>query len=319
MKEHLKRYIAEGASPQTRGLRVLLEYFYAMEQFRHLARERIPVVSVFGSARALPDSETYKQGYEMGRLLYREKYAVITGGSTGVMEAANQGVADEIANDICRQHKLPSLEEARASQEYKDLLKRYSLGLHISLQFEESENPWVGTGATFHYFMVRKFFFASLSHAFIACEGGWGTRDELYEMLTLVQTGKAPLMPIIFLSNDPTHLKNDLMHTIKEKYIDREDLNIIDFVDQPADAIEIIKNFYKHFHRVDYLRRKIIRLYLRKKPGSAMRHFLHDIWPKYQNGLKNYQLRQKTLDIVKRPGFSYGIVRRFINELSEGI
>ncbi len=312
MKEHLTRYIEEGKAPHLRGLRVLLEYFYAADQFRHLRKSDIPVVSVFGSARAQPDSPPYQRAYELGQRLFRAGFSVITGASQGVMQAANQGVADAIADHVIRSKKAVKEHDIRNSDLYQQLLKKYSLGLRITLPFEEGENPWVGTGATFHYFMVRKFFFASLSRAFIACEGGWGTRDELFEMLTLIQTGKAPLMPIIYLSRDPTHLKQDMHHAVKAGYIDREDLHLISIVRQPANAVKIISNFYTHFYRLDYVRRKTIRLYFRKRPTREQKKVLKEIWPRYKNRFMEYRWRNNGIAIVKRPGVSYGAVMRLI-------
>ena len=317
MKEHLKRFIDEGSSPHMRGLRIMLEYFYAAEQFSHLRRNRIPVVSVFGSARASPNSEPFRRAYEVGQRLYKANFAVVTGASKGVMLAANQGVADAISDKLRKKNPDRSIESIRKSDGYKSDLKNHSLGLRISLPFEEGENPWVGSGATFHYFMVRKFFFASLSHAFIACEGGWGTRDELFEILTLVQTGKAPLMPVVYLSRDASHLRQDLGHAAKEKYIDREDLQLLDIVKKPAQAVQIVRNFYRHFYRLDYIHRKTIRLFLRKAPSARDKRAVKHLWPKFSDALMDYKWRDKALDIVKRPGHSYGAVRRFLRQLNQ--
>jgi uncharacterized protein (TIGR00730 family) len=319
MKEHLKRYIDEGTSSHLRGIRVLLEFFYASDQFNHLKRARTPVVSVFGSARSKPNSKLYKKAYNIGRLLYDAKYAVLTGGSTGVMEAANQGVADAIVTELDKKKKYGTPDMIRHSEEYTRLLKKYSLGLRISLPVNETENPWLGTTATFHYFMIRKFYFASLSHAFMALEGGWGTRDELFEILTLVQTGKAPLMPIIYVSRDPTHIKVDMTHALKENYISRKDLHLIDFVQQPKRAVSIVTEFYKHFYRLDYMSKNTIRFFLHNPPSREFIRAIKDIWPKFQKGLVEYRLRNKSLYIIRKHGYSYGLIRQFINKLNQKV
>lgn len=315
MREHLKRYIDQGPSPNIRGLRILLEFFYASEKLVHLKRWKIPVVSVFGSARATPNHPAYRRAYEIGKRLYQGGYAVVTGASRGVMEAANQGVSDAIAQSIRHKKKI-SLKKAMASAAYRQELRKYSLGLRISLPKEEEENPWVGSAATFHYFMIRKFFFATLSRAFIACEGGWGTRDEMFEMLTLVQTGKAPLLPIIYVSRNATHLKKDFLHAVKEKYIDPDDLHLIKFVKSPASAVKIIDHFYRRIEFIDYFRGQNIRLTARKKHQAQLKRALKAAWPKYKKFFKDYRWKGRNLELLDFKGRSYGTLRKLIDTLN---
>ncbi len=271
MREHLKEYIDSSQTPDVRGLRILLEYFYANEIFGQITKNRIKVVSVFGSARARPNSLDYRLAYRLGELLYRSRFAVVTGASRGIMQAANQGVADAIGRELAARMRGKTLKEIRQSPAYQRLLNRHSVGLSISLPAEPRSNPFVGVRATFHYFMVRKFFFGTLSSAFVACEGGWGTRDELYEILTLVQTGKAPVMPIIYLSPNFRHLERDFQHALRKKYIASEDLHLIHLVRTPEAAARLIEEFYRVVDQVRYERDHIVRIALKKRIGAATR------------------------------------------------
>ncbi len=267
MKEHLKKYIDQSGTPEVRGLRILLEYFYATEIFKKITSSQSRIISVFGSARTQPHSPEYRIAHRVGWLLYQMGFAVVTGASRGIMQAANQGVADAIAADLLKgRRKGPSEEEIRHSQAYRRILERHSVGLSISLPMELESNPFVGVGATFHYFMVRKFFFGSLSSGFIACEGGWGTRDELFEILTLVQTGKAPLMPIIYLSPDPSHMARDIRHALKKGYISPADTHLIHLVRTPEEAVREIGRFYRNVNRILYERDQSVRIQLKSSP-----------------------------------------------------
>ena len=153
-----------------RVLRIQAEF---VEGFGLLAE--VPrAVSVFGSARTPRDSGEYAQGRELGAALARAGYAVITGGGPGAMEAANRG-----------------------AQESGGL----SVGLGIELPFEQGLNDWVDLGISFRYFFVRKTMFVKYACAFVVLPGGYGTMDELFEALTLVQTGKVTMFPIVLLGS----------------------------------------------------------------------------------------------------------------------
>lgn len=317
MKDHLKKYIEDSRTPEVRGLRILLEYFHATEMFNAVTGNGIKVVSVFGSARIQPHALEYRLAYRVGQLLYKAGFAVVTGASRGVMQAANQGVADAIATEIVSHKKAKSLADARESGRYKKALPRYSVGLSISLPMEEMANPYVGTKATFHYFMVRKFFFGTLSSAFIACEGGWGTRDELFEMLTLVQTGKSPVMPIIYLSRDPKHLEQDIRHTIKKGYIVPEDQRLIQVVKTPEAAVRIIQNFYRNVKEVAYDRDNITRISLKAPPAPSLMKRVEDLL--MENYPDKLPLEWRGSDLILRnyrPA-SYGTLRHVIDLLNE--
>jgi uncharacterized protein (TIGR00730 family) len=129
-----------------------------------------PAVCVFGSARTNPGDEEYKLARETGRAIGEAGFAVITGGGPGTMEAANRGAQDAGA---------------------------LSVGLNIELPHEQELNPYVDLGIVFHYFFARKLMFVRYSDAFVAFPGGFGTLDETFELLTLIQTGKAIDHPIV--------------------------------------------------------------------------------------------------------------------------
>jgi len=299
MKKHLLEYIASTKSDSVRGLRILVEYFYALEIFRPVIKSDIHIVSVFGSARLKPGNKEYEVAKKIGRLLYQNGFAVVTGASQGIMEAANEGVVDGMVAKFkkLKKFKSRSIQEIKKSSKFEKELDHYSLGLKISLPFEPDSNPHLGVVATFHYFMVRKFFFATLSSAFIACEGGWGTRDELFEMLTLVQTGKMPLMPIIYISPNPKHLKDDLNYSVKRGYISREDLNLIQIVSDYKKAVNIVKRFYSIVKTISYDRKQDVIVTLKKELSRPQKARVKNIVEKkYKKNIsRGYSVRQEEI------------------------
>lgn len=317
MKEHLKKYIDESKTSHVRGIRVLLEYFYATEIFDEIARKKIKIISVFGSARTKPRSPEYRLAQGVGGLLYRAGFAVVTGASRGIMQAANQGVSDAIAAEIVKKRGAVSLEAARQTEAYRERLRDYSVGLSISLPMEVENNPYVGVSATFHYFMIRKFFFGTLSSGFIACEGGWGTRDELFEILTLVQTGKAPLMPIVYLSSNPAHLERDFRHALSGKNISPEDLRLIRLVKTPEAAAQEIRQFYRRVESVIYEREQGVRIILKQAPTARKRREVGRILA--EGGSLPHELEWKGREMVLRryTPHSYGTLRRAIDLLNK--
>ena len=153
-----------------RVLRIQAEFVEGFGLLADLPR----AVSVFGSARTKPDSEHYAAGVQIGAELARAGYAVITGGGPGAMEAANRGASE--AGGM-------------------------SIGLGIELPFEQELNEWVDVGVMFRYFFVRKTMFVKYAQAFVILPGGFGTLDELFEALTLVQTRKVTRFPVILFGS----------------------------------------------------------------------------------------------------------------------
>lgn len=194
-----------------RVLRIQGEF---VEGFDALAE--IPeAVTVFGSARTEPDSPEYRMGYELGTALVQAGYAVITGGGPGAMEAVNRGASESGG---------------------------YSVGLGIELPFEQHLNDWVDLGINFRYFFVRKTMFVKYAQAFVCLPGGFGTLDELFEALTLVQTHKVTQFPIILLGVDYWSGLIDWIRTtvLAGGKISEPDLALIQCTDSVAEAVELI-------------------------------------------------------------------------------
>ncbi|MBF0106608.1 MAG: LOG family protein [Deltaproteobacteria bacterium] len=320
MRKHMLDFISGSESHAVRGLRILIEYFYALDVLEPLHDVNIRIVSVFGSARAKPMSKGYEDAVKLGTLLYKNGFGVVTGASQGIMEAANKGVSLAIVEDLKRSKKFSNKTEKQimASNQYKNILNVYSLGLKISLPFEAECNPHLGKTATFHYFMVRKFFFATLSSAFIACEGGWGTRDELYEMMTLVQTGKMELMPIIYITSEPRHINVDLDFAVKGGYISPLDLKLIQVVDDYKKAVEIVKKFYSNVKYIQYSKTGYIKVHLITELTPAQKKTVTNLVNKkhkdvFKGGVKIGSDRLEFFNYVHK---SYGILREVIDAIS---
>jgi uncharacterized protein (TIGR00730 family) len=181
-------------------------------------------VSVFGSARTRPDDPYYKAAEEVGRLLAKSDFAVITGGGPGIMEAANKG----------------AFEAGGAS-----------VGCNITLPQEQEANKYQTTTLDFHYFYARKVMFTKYASAFICFPGGYGTLDETFETLTLIQTLKVEAFPIVLFGSEYwTGLAEWIGKQLKPKYIDREDTEIFKIVDDPEEAVKLVRNgVKKHWWR----------------------------------------------------------------------
>ncbi|MEU7858997.1 TIGR00730 family Rossman fold protein [Nonomuraea sp. NPDC049141] len=195
-----------------RVLRIQAEFVEGFGQLAELPR----AVTVFGSARTREDSPDYGMGRELGRALARAGYAVITGGGPGIMEAANRGAADVDG--------------------------AVSVGLGIELPFEQKMNDYVDLGIEFRYFFVRKTMFVKYSCGFIALPGGFGTLDELFEALTLVQTQKVTSFPVVLMGTEfwggmLDWIKNALLGSGK---IAEQDLDLITVTDDVEEAVRII-------------------------------------------------------------------------------
>jgi uncharacterized protein (TIGR00730 family) len=195
-----------------RSLRILSEFVEGFDALAGLG----PAITVFGSARVPPGSPAYETAREIGRLLAKEGYAVITGGGPGVMEAANRGC-----------------QEAGGM----------SVGCNIELPHEQSINRYVDLGVEFRYFFARKVMFVKYADGFVILPGGFGTMDELFEALTLIQTGKIRHFPVVlvgsaFFGGLLAWIKAKLL---EERMIDPVDLDLVQVTDDPAEVVEIIR------------------------------------------------------------------------------
>ena len=190
-----------------------------------------PCVSVFGSARTQEDHEYYKLAEEIAFQLTQNGYGVITGGGPGIMEAGNKGA-----------HRG----------------KGVSVGLNIELPFEQHDNPWIDRDKNleFDYFFVRKVMFVKYAQGFIVLPGGFGTLDELFEALTLIQTKKLGKFPVILVGTAYwTGLLDWIKSTLleKENNISAKDLDLIKIVDSADEAVNEINIFYKqHTHSPNF-------------------------------------------------------------------
>jgi len=194
-----------------RALRILSEF---VEGFDTLA-DLPPAVSVFGSARSAPESPECQLAERLGAALASAGYAVITGGGPGVMEAANRGAAEAGG---------------------------YSVGLGIELPFEQGINDWVDLGIDFRYFFARKTMFVKYAQAFVVLPGGFGTMDELFEALTLVQTGKVTRFPVVLMGTAYwSGLLQWLCETMRAQgKIGAADLDLIRVTDDVTEAVRHI-------------------------------------------------------------------------------
>ncbi len=182
-----------------------------------------PCVSIFGSARTKPDHPTYQLAVDVAKALTDEGYGIITGGGPGVMEAGNKGAY---------------------------LNNATSVGLNIDLPFEQHNNPYIDRDKVlnYNYFFIRKVMFVKYAQAFVVLPGGFGTMDELFEVLTLIQTNKITPVPVILLGKDfwkglKEWIKNIMFE--KENNVSPDDLDLMPIVDTPQEVVEIINDFYK--------------------------------------------------------------------------
>ena len=191
-----------------------------VEGFERMARVR-PSVSIFGSARIKPDHKYYQLTEEIARELSDAGFSVVSGGGPGIMEAANKG--------------------AFAG-------KSPSIGLNIQLPHEQIGNPYQDISLSFRHFFSRKVMFVKYAAAYVVMPGGFGTLDELAEILTLVQTGKTRRIPIILVCS---HFWQGLVQWLKdsllnEGMIDEKDLDLFQILDQPKEVVEAIFSHYEH-------------------------------------------------------------------------
>jgi uncharacterized protein (TIGR00730 family) len=195
-----------------RVLRIQSEF---VEGFGLLA-ELPAAISVFGSARTHPDSPEYAVAERIGAALARAGYACITGGGPGIMEAVNKGCCE--AGGV-------------------------SVGLGIELPFEQHINDWVDIGLNFRYFFARKTMFVKYAQGFVVLPGGFGTMDELFEALTLVQTGKVTSFPVILFGKDYWQGLLDWLRStmLRERKINEVDLDLMYVTDDVEEVIDTIR------------------------------------------------------------------------------
>ncbi|MBA4241593.1 MAG: TIGR00730 family Rossman fold protein [Sphingobacteriaceae bacterium] len=209
------------ASDSWKIFKIMSEFVNGFERMQEIG----PCVSIFGSARTKPDNKYYQLAEEIAFKLTQEGYGVITGGGPGIMEAANKGAKRGKGN---------------------------SVGLNINLPFEQKPNDYIDRDKSidFNYFFVRKTVFLKYSQGFIGMPGGFGTIDELFESLTLVQTNKIAEFPVVLVGKEYWEglidwIKNTMLH--EEQNINEADLDLFKIVDTADEAVKHIVDFYSRY------------------------------------------------------------------------
>ena len=199
-----------------RVFRIMAEFVEGFETLSKVGR----AISFFGSSRLKPEDKYYKVATQIAYLLVKEGYAIITGGGPGAMEAANKGAR-----------------KARGK----------SIGLNIQIPHEQKPNKYVDLLLDFRYFFCRKVMFLKYGKAFVILPGGFGTLDELFESLNLIQTERVERFPVVLVGSEYwENLIGWLKDTaLKRKCLSRSDLDIFTIVDSPEEVVSTIKNFYK--------------------------------------------------------------------------
>jgi len=235
----------------------LRELRYAFRLFAPYARTR--KVTIFGSARIEPDKKVYQQAVEFGRKIVEAGFMVITGAGPGIMQAGHEGAGQE-----------------------------NSFGVNIRLPWEQSANPIIKEDkklVTFKYFFTRKLIFIRHSDAIVLFPGGFGTMDEGYEALTLMQTGKSQLMPLVLIDRPggtywKTWDKHVREHLLRDELIAPDDLDLYRITDNTDEAVRIITRFYRNFHSTRFVKDLFI-IRLKHAPTDtaieALNEDFHDI------------------------------------------
>jgi uncharacterized protein (TIGR00730 family) len=213
---NLERATSTKARESWQMFTIMAEFIESTERLSELR----PAVSVFGSARIKPDNPYYALGVDIARRLSDEGFAVISGGGPGIMEAANKGAF-----------------EGRSP----------SVGLNIELPREQSSNTWQNISISFRHFFARKVAFVKYADAYVVLPGGFGTLDELTEVLTLIQTGKSRRIPVILVGTDFWRGLLDWFRTqlVHDGMIAAKDMELVQVMDEPANVIDAIFAFYE--------------------------------------------------------------------------
>ena len=211
-----KQYILDSFSinESWRMFRIMAEFVEGIETLSKIGN----AVTFFGSARVKPDDIYYQKTESLAKLLVQNGFSVITGGGPGIMEAANKGAAEAGGK---------------------------SVGMNIRLPFEQKPNPYANIHLDYKYFFVRKVMFVKYAVAYVIMPGGFGTMDEFFEALTLIQTKKTKPFPLILMGSEYWQglidwLKN---HILAEGKIAPADMELIQVIDDPEEVVKLIKKY----------------------------------------------------------------------------
>jgi hypothetical protein len=209
-----KQYVIDALSIEEswRIFRIMAEFVEAIEELSQLGY----AVSIFGSSRVRPEDEYYKKAVYLARRLVEKGFAVITGGGPGIMEAANRGAAEGGGK---------------------------SVGMNIRLPFEQKPNPYANIRIEYKYFFVRKVMFVKYAMAYVVMPGGFGTMDELFEAVTLIQTKRIKAFPVILMGSDYWNGLLDWVRAtmLSERKIQPEDMELLQVMDDPDQVVKHIQ------------------------------------------------------------------------------
>ncbi|NLI33876.1 MAG: TIGR00730 family Rossman fold protein [Deltaproteobacteria bacterium] len=215
-EKHEKQYVIDAmtVSDSWRLFKILAEFVDGFETLSEI----YPAVSIFGSARVRPGDESYEKAVVIARKLAQNGFHIITGGGPGIMEAGNRGAREGGGK---------------------------SVGLNIVLPLEQEPNPYANLKLDFQYFFVRKVMFVKYAQAYVGMPGGFGTMDEIFEALTLIQTRRIKPFPVILVGRDYWNglldwVRNTLM---AGRYIAPEDLDFVTVLDEPDEVVYTIKKY----------------------------------------------------------------------------
>jgi len=211
-KQYLIDDLSKGES--WRIFRIMAEFVESIEILSNVHN----AVTIFGSARLKPDDPYYQMAERLGMLLAQEGFAVITGGGPGIMEAANKGAAEAGGK---------------------------SVGMNIKLPFEQKPNPYANLQLDYKYFFIRKVMFIKYAVAYVIMPGGYGTMDEFFEALTLIQTKRVRSFPVILMGKE---YWKGLLDWLKDSMVQRNmilpfDLEMIQLIDEPEEVVRHIKKY----------------------------------------------------------------------------
>ncbi|HEY5498460.1 MAG TPA: TIGR00730 family Rossman fold protein [Syntrophales bacterium] len=211
-----KQYLVDALTAQEswRIFRIMAEFVDAIETLSGINH----AISIFGSARVKPGDPYYEKTVVLARRLAQEGFSVITGGGPGIMEAANKGAAEGGGK---------------------------SVGMNIRLPFEQKPNPYTNVHIDYKYFFIRKVMFVKYAMAYIILPGGFGTLDELFEALTLIQTKRIKSFPVILMGSEYWKGLIDWMKDtmMRDLMIEKDDLDYFQVIDDPEEVVRHIKKF----------------------------------------------------------------------------
>ncbi len=280
--------------------RALRELRYSFKVFTPYRRNR--KVSVFGSARTSPDHANWKQAEEFGRRMAGEGWMVVTGAGGGIMEAAHQGSGREMA-----------------------------MGLNIMLPFEQEANPIIAGDpklVNLKYFFTRKLLFVKEVHAVVTCPGGFGTQDEAFETLTLVQTGKRDLMPLVMLDEPGGTYWSNWLNYVRTELLDNglispSDLSLFKVTDDVEEAVDEVLGFYSVYNSMRFIRDQLV-LRLHVEPPKELVERLNDEFADVcaSGRIEKSEVHRLEVDdehLMHLPRLSFAFNRKAVGRLREMI